>query len=354
MKITVNTKEISEALQRCAVAIDNRPAMPILDCVKITAAKDKIELVSTNLNVWIKCVISDVKITEEGECCLPIKLLSDTVKTISHNEITIDANKVRGELTCGDTRCVMAAMDSADYPKMSIQDSKHIGTVDFSKALPLLYTVTEDDINTKVNGLYFDGANFVACTSHRIVVYSSGADIEGVSLRIPKKVVGIIKSFKESDYNANVFLCGESASICIGSYKIFFKQHDGNFVNYKQFFMAGFNHSLTIKKDLLKNVLNRVLLFSGDTNVARFHLGLNVNIVSEDADYGKDMSSVVDAEYIGDDMLIGLNAKMLLEMVNNMESDTVIMRFSSENKQIMIYQEGIDGWKAILMQVIVK
>ena len=60
--------------------------------------------------------------------------------------------------------------------------------------------------------------------------------------------------------------------------------------------------------------------------------GSLLNISAEDFDFSNKADENLECQYSGDDMQIGFNSKFLIEMLNNLDSETITLSMSHPNR----------------------
>src|SRR5690606_7001903 len=104
---------------------------------------------------------------------------------------------------------------------------------------------------------------------------------------------------------------------------------------------------------LLSSVRRVAVFASKTTHQIRLRItGSELNISAEDIDYSNKAEERLTCNYQGDDMQIGFNSKFLIEMLSNLESDTVLLEMSLPNRAgILTPLEGLEEGENILMLV---
>ncbi|TAG52456.1 MAG: DNA polymerase III subunit beta, partial [Runella slithyformis] len=74
-------------------------------------------------------------------------------------------------------------------------------------------------------------------------------------------------------------------------------------------------------------------------------------ISAEDLDYSNEANEQLMCEYNGDDMEIGFNAKFLVEMLNNLDANTLSLELSASNRAGLIIPLEKEADEDILMLV---
>ena len=78
--------------------------------------------------------------------------------------------------------------------------------------------------------------------------------------------------------------------------------------------------------------------------------GSSLIISAEDVDYSNKGEERLTCNYQGDDMEIGFNSKFLKEMINNLDSDEILLEMSLPNRAGIITPiDGLDEGEKVLM-----
>src|SRR5689334_21588606 len=80
MKLICNRGALLEALSVAGNAVAARTPKPVLLCVKLAAADDKLTIAATDLEVAIRYSDAQVQIERSGEALLPADKLRDIVR----------------------------------------------------------------------------------------------------------------------------------------------------------------------------------------------------------------------------------------------------------------------------------
>ena len=79
--------------------------------------------------------------------------------------------------------------------------------------------------------------------------------------------------------------------------------------------------------------------------------GSELMISAEDLDFSNEANERLSCEHDGEDLEIGFNAKFLVEMLANIDSDEITLRLSAPNKAGIITPNEKDDEEDILMLV---
>src|SRR5258708_9688629 len=101
MKVICNRGALLEALTVTGNVVAARTPKPVLLCVKLTAADDRLTVAATDLEVAVRYSDNQVQIEQPGETLVPADKIRDIVResvddTLSI-EITVDTANIPGQ-----------------------------------------------------------------------------------------------------------------------------------------------------------------------------------------------------------------------------------------------------------------
>ena len=123
MKVICNRGALLEALTVASNVVQARTPKPVLQCVKVTAADDKLTLAATDLEVAIRYSDAQVQIEQPGEALVPADKFRDIVResvddTLSI-EVSADPGAVGGtfaNIRGGDSHFKIFTQKASDFP----------------------------------------------------------------------------------------------------------------------------------------------------------------------------------------------------------------------------------------------
>jgi DNA polymerase-3 subunit beta len=110
---------------------------------------------------------------------------------------------------------------------------------------------------------------------------------------------------------------------------------------------------MTIGRTDLLSALKRISIYANKTtHQVRLKItGSELQISAEDLDFSNEANERLSCEHEGEDIEIGFNAKFLIEMLNNIDSDQIKLTMSAPNKAGVILPVDKDKTEDILMLV---
>lgn len=307
-----------------------------------------------------------IEAKESGSIAIPAKILMDTLKNLPEQPVTftIDPATYGVELSSEYGRYKLSGENATDFPKVPVVndgDTIDISSDVLQKAVSsTIFAASTDDLRPSMTGVYLvindASTTFVATDGHRLVRYRR-LDITSDannSLIIPKKALMLLKSSLPSDNtNVKIEFTPSNAFFHFGNVQMICRLIDERYPDYENVIPADNPNVLSLDKSGFLSSLKRISIYANKTtHQVRLKIaGSKLEISAEDLDFSNEAKEELACEFNGDDMEIGFNAKFLMEMLNNIDADTINLELSEPNKAGLIIPQGGDNAENILMLV---
>jgi len=96
MKVICNRGALLEALNVASVVVQARTPKPVLQCVKLTAADDRLTICATDMEVAIRYSDNQVQIEQPGETLVPADKFRDIVRESVDDTLSIEVGRGEG------------------------------------------------------------------------------------------------------------------------------------------------------------------------------------------------------------------------------------------------------------------
>jgi DNA polymerase III subunit beta len=116
MKVICNRGALLEALVVAGHVVQARTPKPVLQCVKVTAADDRLTLAATDLEVAIRYTDTQVQIDQTGETLLPADKLRDIVRESVDDTLSIEVSGDNANIRGHDSHFKIFTQKAADFP----------------------------------------------------------------------------------------------------------------------------------------------------------------------------------------------------------------------------------------------
>jgi DNA polymerase III subunit beta len=223
-----------------------------------------------------------------------------------------------------------------------------------------IFATSNDELRPAMTGVYFKltstNATFVATDGHRLVRYrrvdvASEADH---AIIIPRKALNLLKTTLPS-VNSNVVVQFNRANAFFhfNNIKMICRLIDERFPDYENVIPADNDNLMSINRLEFLNSLKRISFYANrTTNQMRLKItGSELQISAEDLDFSNEANERLSCIHDGEDIEIGFNARLLVEMLNNLNSNEVTMKLSEPSRAGLIVPKEKQENEDILMLV---
>jgi DNA polymerase III subunit beta len=353
MKCIVSNDVLLKNLQSINNVIATNTSLPILETFLFELQEESLLVTASDMETSIRAEIPVTMVENPGKIAIPARILVETLKTFPAIPITISAedsaNPLNIEIIAGEGRYKLAGYDPADYPKrpdMNSSDSVIMTSEVISKAISkTIFATISDMLRPAMTGIYWEinesFANFVGTDAHRLVRYKRKdiTSAKPINFILPKKTSNILKNILSvTDENVTVEYNSINASFSFGNFHLICRLIDQKYPNYEAVIPTQNPNKLIVNRIELINSLKRATIYANQsTHQVRFIInGQLLTLKAEDIDFANEAVESIPCNYDGSDMEIGFNAKFIIEMLQNLDDETVIFELSEAKRAGLI------------------
>jgi len=354
MNFIVSSTTLLKPIQQLSSVLNSTNVLPILDNFLFNLDGNVLTITASDLETTMTTKVP-VRSESKGIIAVPAKMLLDTLKTLPEMPISfqVNINDYSIEMSAGEGKYSLTGFDGDDFPRLPKIDNANKLTINsYILALGITKTIFaagNDDLRPTMNGVFFqlttDDLTLVATDAHKLVRYKrldvkSNADASYIvpkkPLNILKNVLGNVDTDVEIEYNTTnaTFTFNETNLVC--------RLVDGKYPNYEAVIPKDNPNKLTVDRALLLNTVKRVMLFSNkSTYQTRLKItGSELQVSAEDFDFNNAAVERLTCSFTGEDMEIGFNAKFLVDMLSNLDSETIAIEMSMPNRAGILLPEN--------------
>ena len=365
MKFIVSSSQLLKQLQVLGGVINNNNTLPILDNFLFELSENQLKVSASDLETTMSSVV-DVDSDSSGSIAVSARLLLDTLKTFPDQPLTF---KTEGdstiEISSDQGKYDMAYFGGDEFPKAVSLPSPsktvvpaHILGTAISKTI---FAAGNDDLRPVMSGVFFQFSSqsltFVATDAHKLVKYSR-TDVtadQTAEFIMPKKPLNLLKGILGgSESEVTIEYNDANAKFTFDNIVLVCRLIDGKYPNYEAVIPKENPNKLTVDRASFLNSVRRVSIFSSKTThqISLKMAGTELNISAEDLDFANKADERLSCDYQGDDMQIGFNSRFLSEMLNNLNSNEVLIEMSLPNRAgILTPIDGTDEGEKVTMLV---
>ncbi|SEL39762.1 DNA polymerase III subunit beta [Parapedobacter koreensis] len=365
MRFIVSTSILLKQLQAISGASSSSTVLPILENFLFEIKDNVLTISATDLQTSMVTSLP-IEAKEEGRVAMPSKILIETLKTLPDQPVafSVDTQTLAIEISAGDGKYKLSGENADDFPKIPVVDnasSVSMPTSVLAEAInKTIFAVSNDELRPAMSGVLVQFAEqsitFVATDAHKLVRYRR-TDIgspKPTSLILPKKALSLLKSsLPTEDVGVSMEYNSTNAFFKFGSIHLICRLIDERYPDYEAVIPRVNPNRLTLDRHIFLNSLRRVVIFANKTtHQVRLKIsGSELNISAEDLDFSNEAHERLSCQFEGEDMEIGFNAKFLVEMLNNLDSEEVVLEMSTPNRAGLLIPAVSDESEDILMLV---
>jgi len=352
-------------LQSVAGIVEKRHTLPILSNVLIEKHGDQLTLLATDIEIQIRTTTGGHIGGEDIAITVGARKLQDILRALPDTDINLTLDDKRLTLKAGKSRFQLQTLPAADYPRMNLPDGDAVRLTvpqrTFKRQLAQVsYSMAQQDIRYYLNGLLLiaDGSELrmVATDGHRLAYAASDLAVpapEGQRTEaiLPRKtVLELARQLADSDDPLEIILAGNQAVFRFGPIELVTKLIDGKFPDYERVIPQNHPKLVTFERlPLLASLQRAAILTNEKFRGVRLVLGEGaLKVISSNSEQ-EEAQDELEIDYHGDTLDIGFNVTYLLDVLNNLSSETVEWRFNDGNSSALITLPGNEQFKYVVM-----
>ncbi len=367
MNFIVSSSYLLKNLNAISGVITSNPVVPILENVLFEIESGNLLITASDLQTSV-IVELQVESKEDGSVAIPAKILIETLKNLPEQPVTfsIDDQNYNIEINSDNGKYKLAGENSADFPKVPTLNDGFSSAIDSgilnSAISNTIFSTSNDELRPAMTGIFFKLSNssgtFVSTDGHRLVKYIR-TDIKGDEVDhdmiIPRKSLNLLKSVIPSDKSTDINLefNASNAFFSFENVKMVCRLIDERYPDYDNVIPNDNSNIVILDRSEILGSLKRISIYANKTtNQVRFKIsGSEILISAEDLDFSNEANERISCEHDGDNIEIGFNAKFLIEMLSNIESDKVRFKLSEPNRAGLIVPDNMSENEDITMLV---
>ena len=367
MNFIVSSAALHRQLSRISGAIPSRSVLPIIENFLFEISDNTLTVSTTNLETSMQTKLPIEARGEPVRVAVPARILLDILKALPDQPITfiIDEDTFAIEISSENGKYKISGENGEDFPLIprpehaeSVQIPIHVM---FKAITKTLFAASSDEDKAALNGIYFDlgehAATFVATDAHRLVRYRR-LDVsvsQPTSFIVPQKALMLLKNSLDPNDNGDLLIQYNDNNAFFQATDILLvcRLIDQKYPDYENVIPVDNPHRLFISKQELLGTLRRVNIFANkSTHQVRFAVkGSELEISSQDPDFANEARETLKCHYEGEDIEIGFNAALLLDVITNVDTEETTIELSEPNRAGIILPNVQDDGENILMLI---
>ena len=364
MKLKVLQENLHTSLTNASRFVSAKAQLPVLANILLKAAKTKLVVASTNLEIAISSSIG-AQVAQEGEIAVPAKAITEIVSNLLPGTITLTAEKEQLKIESQSSTLNVLSMNTADFPlvpqRVDPKEALSLPKGPFLEGLSqVLFASSLDETRPVLTGILMifkpQELVLVATDGFRL----SQKRIEGKGLKksqrliLPKSVLveasrlsgegeEILFGYKESD-NQAVF--GFSDTVLSS------RVLEGEFPDFEKIMPKETSLKVELdKEDFLRAVKLASVFARESANIVKLVFGKDSAKVLAESPSSGSQETQVEAKTEGSGIEIAFNYRFLEEFLHSVKGETVKIGLSSPSSPGVFTDPGDKDFIHLIMPV---
>jgi DNA polymerase III subunit beta len=361
MKIECSIEKIKKALSSVERVTGKNLTLPVLSSILWVVTNKSLKLRATNLNIGVEIDVP-AKIEEEGTVAVRGDILS-SLFSVLQGDLNVKFELINDNLSVKTktNSILLKSISHDDFPTIPLIKGQEIiipnkKFIDGLKSV--YYSSAISDIKPEIGSVYIypddDMLVFVATDSFRLaekkIKIKQKLFFDGILIPF-KNIIEIIKIFDGIDEDLKITLQKNQISFSLENIYLTSRVVDGNFPDYKQIIpKIPTTKAIVLKQELLSS-LRISNLFSDKFNQIVLNIKpkeKKIEIESKNNDVGENIS-LVDGALSGEAISANFNYKYILDCFQSIESDSLSLELSGNNKAMIIRGVGDSSFLYLVM-----
>jgi len=364
MKVTLERAALLKSLGHVHRVVERRNTIPILANVLLQAANGQLVLKATDLDLEVTETVP-ADIGQAGATTLPAHVLYDIVRKLPDGaQVSLELTGEAGQLLLrsGRSRFNLQSFPESDFPDLNAGDLSHrfsLAAGDLKKLIEKTqFAISTEETRYYLNGIYVhttdvDGhvmLRAVATDGHRLarVEIPAPAGSAGMpGIIIPRKAVAeVLKLVEDANAEVAVELSTTKIRFTFGDVVLTSKLIDGTFPDYARVIPANNDKRLVIDCAPFAAAVDRVSTISSErgraVKLALTDGRLTLSVTNPDSGSA---TEEIEVDYDSGPLEIGFNARYLLDITSQLDSDTALFKLADAGSPTLIQDR--DGAAAL-------
>ncbi len=364
MKVVIEQEMLIWGINSVLDIVPSKTALPVLSNILVgTNASGEVCLSATDLDISIHCMLAGT-VETAGSTTVPARKFAEIVRELPEGPIVLAEESGRVTIQCQsglEGTYALMTTPAEDFPELPTEvegpemvfapgedapEGVGEGQLLREMILKTTFAVSRDETRPVLNGVFWKVGSgrmtMVATDGARLVRYSrtlSGSEAHEVSTEaiVPTRALNhLVKlasagssltrvQFGQNHLMFDLQAANGSVKNARGAIRLFSRLVEGPYVDYEQVIPQDNDTRMKVPNSLFMPAVRRVsILSSAQTHQVRLEMNNNRVVLSASSqEIGGEAREVLEAEYSGDEMVVGYNSNYLLDILRRIDSEQV-------------------------------
>ncbi len=368
MKFVLSSTVLSSRLSTIGRVIAPKNALPILGCFLFKIEGNTLTVTASDSDATFNAIIPLNECDADVRFAINAKTIQDAIKEIPDQPIDCYFNTENNELTIDyqNGQYKLMGQSAEEYPEMVDGDDEKLR---FTLSSPRLLSgigrslvaVANDNLRPQLNAICFDiydqSVSMVTTNGNQLALTKMPMESVGEATcryLLSARSAGLLKGMLSKEEGDTVVGLGARIStFSTDNYTFMCRMVEGNFPNYRSIIPQNNPHVVVLNRQAFISALRRVLVIGSNTQSIIVKLRIDSNAVklsSQDVEFGKSAEETMLCEYSGTPMRIAFKGNVLLDIISNIESESVTIKLSDPSRAGLVTPtEQTEGEEVLML-----
>ncbi len=365
MKVTFLTENIKEKLGFVNHAVSTKTQLPILSNFLLEAKKGELHISATDLEIGITTSVPAV-VEKEGEATVLAKTFFDLLSSFEKEKITLELKETNLYLKGEKTKAVFQTMPKEDFPRIYDKKGEKLTETSAEKIKEelkgVVFSASQDSGRPALSGVLLEkeggGVIAVATDGFRLSLKKNiGVDIKTKTekeLLIPSRVIKELLAMIDESEKIELFVSQESNQVIFSRGKTILvgRLIEAEYPEYEKILPVDFSTKAEFDKEELLAAVRRCSVFARETaNIIKMAIEKDKIRVSANTPSVGENSVEIDSTIQGEENEIAFNARYLLELLSNIDAETMVFEMSGPLNPGVFKIKGDNTYLHLIMPI---
>lgn len=363
MKCVCQTADMASALSLAGRAISAKSTLPVLECIKITATKDRLTLTGNDLHMGIESSLP-ASVSQEGEVLLPGRLFSEIIRRLPDGEMHLQVNENNSAvIRARGSRTTVQGLPCEDYPALPQMDETTCVTLKQSLLRDMIrqtaFAIATDESRPVLGGCLMEAEGekmvMVALDGYRLALRRGEVlpVAKPVSCVVPGRYLGELGRMLDGGEEEITLRFSDShLHASFQNTNVTIRLLEGHFIKYKQIIPQDLSINVLCERTLLFDCVDRASLMAreGKTNLVTFKLEEETLSITSNATMG-DVYEELPVKSESGEITIAFNVRYVADVLKNIDDEEVMLRFNLPITPCVITPKEGDSYLYLVLPV---
>lgn len=349
-EFSISKEQLLSPLLAVAGAVDKKQALPILSNLLLRLTPGFLQLTATDLEIEMTSRIPCQADLQQGEITVPAKKLIDIIRSLEDDaapKLSCDGALVM--IREGRSLFKLATLPAENFPSSEDEVSEIEFSLEKDALIRLLqsthFAMSQQDVRIFLNGLLIEldpqMITTVGTDGHRMAICRHTCHSVNSHYRIllPKKGVQEILRLLNviSDHDVSISVGKNHLKLVSEQYTFLSKLIEARFPAYNKAIPKDQDKMVVVDRDVLRRALTRIMILANEKSKAvLLHIQLNQLTLVANNQEQEEAIEVLEAQTVGEEIKIGINATYLLDVLNHLQEGMLRMSMSHVDSSVLV------------------